>query len=235
MAKKVTNTEMSSEKIISTLPENSIVPADIGALYQDQGRYFFKNDKTILELPGLIEVQLDSYRDFMDRRIGKAFSEIFPIDDFTGEKISIHYKGYRFEEPKYTIAESKRKNLNYEAPLKVKFEMLNKISGEIKEQEVYMGGIPLMTEMGTFVVNGVERVIVNQIIRSTGIFFTPDAKHVGLYGMKVIPQRGSWFEIEVDKKGFVSVKIDKKRKIPVSVLLRAWGYETDADIINAFK
>jgi DNA-directed RNA polymerase subunit beta len=98
-----------------------------------------------------------------------------------------------------------------------------------------MGGIPLMTEMGTFVVNGVERVIVNQIIRSTGIFFTPDAKHVGLYGMKVIPQRGSWFEIEVDKKGFVSVKIDKKRKIPVSVLLRAWGYETDADIINAFK
>jgi DNA-directed RNA polymerase subunit beta len=139
------------------------------------------------------------------------------------------------EEPKYSVSDCKRKNLNYEAPLKARFEMLNKQSGEIKEQDVYLGGIPLMTEMGTFIVNGIERVIVNQIIRSTGMFFTPDQKNPGLYAMKIIPHRGSWFEIEIEKKGIINVKIDKKRKIPITVLLRAWGYESDADILGAFK
>ena len=113
--------------------------------------------------------------------------------------------------------------------------MLNKQSGEIKEQDVYLGGIPLMTEMGTFIVNGIERVIVNQIIRSTGMFFTPDVRSTTLFGMKIIPHRGSWFEVEIEKKGVVNVKIDKKRKIPMTVILRAFGYESDADIINAFK
>lgn len=113
--------------------------------------------------------------------------------------------------------------------------MLNKQSGEIKEQDVYLGGIPLMTEMGTFIVNGIERVIVNQIIRSTGMFFTPDVRSTTLFGMKIIPHRGSWFEVEIEKKGVINVKIDKKRKIPMTVILRAFGYESDADIINAFK
>lgn len=112
--------------------------------------------------------------------------------------------------------------------------MLNKQSGEIKEQDVYLGGIPLMTEMGTFIVNGIERVIVNQIIRSTGMFFTPDPRP-GLWGMKIIPHRGSWFEVELEKKGIVNVKIDKKRKIPVTVILRAFGYESDAEILGAFQ
>ena len=207
----------------------------LGEIYSDQGRYFFNDDRTILELPGLIEVQLDSYRDFLERRIGKAFNEAFPIDDFSGEKISIYYKSYALEEPKYSVSDCKRKNLNYEAPMKVRFEMLNKQSGEIKEQDVYLGGIPLMTEMGTFIVNGIERVIVNQVIRSTGMFFTPDPKAPNMYSMKIIPHRGSWFEIEVEKKGVVNVKIDKKRKIPMTVILRAFGYESDADILNAFK
>ena len=210
-------------------------PKDLGAIYQIQGRYYFNDDRTILELPELIEVQLDSYRDFLNRRLGQAFEESFPVEDFSGEKISVFYKGYSLEEPKYSVFDCKRKNLNYEAPLKVRLEMLNKVSGEIKEQDVYMGGIPLMTEMGTFIVNGIERVIVNQIIRSTGMFFTPDPKALGMYAMKIIPHKGSWFEFEIEKRGVVNVKIDKKRKIPVTVLLRAFGYETDADILDMFK
>ena len=217
------------EAKVSSQPQDNL-----GEIYHNQGRYFFNDDRTILELPGLIDVQLDSYRDFLTRRIGKAFEESFPIDDFSGEKISVFYKSYGLEEPKYSVGDCKRKNLNYEAPLKVRFEMLNKQSGEIKEQDVYLGGIPLMTEMGTFIVNGIERVIVNQIIRSTGMFFTPDQR-AGLYAMKIIPHRGSWFEVELEKKGVVNVKIDKKRKIPMTVILRAFGYESDADILGAFK
>lgn len=189
-------TKTQETKVSSTAPQVST----LGELYSVQGRYFFSDDRTLLELPGLIEVQLDSYRDFLEHRLGKAFDEVFPIDDFSGEKISIYYKNYQLEEPKYSVSDCKRKNLNYEAPLKARFELLNKQSGEIKEQDVYLGGIPLMTEMGTFIVNGIERIIVNQIIRSTGMFFTPDAKTLGLYGAKIIPHRGSWFEIEIEKK-----------------------------------
>lgn len=208
--------------------------ANLGALYQNKGRYFFTNDRSILPAPELIEVQLTSYQDFIDRKLDQAFREVFPVSDFSHEKVEIAYKGYSLEEPKYSVSDCKRKNLNYDAALKVRLEMLNKETGEIKEQDVYMGGLPLMTESGTFVVNGVERVIVNQIIRSTGMFFTPDAKASGFFGCKIIPQKGSWFEIEIEKKGIINVKIDKKRKIPISVLLRAYGLETNSDIIAAF-
>ncbi len=180
-------------------------------------------------------MQRDSYRDFLDRRLQQAFEETFPIHDFSGEKIDIAFQSLLIEEPKFDILDCKRKNLNYEAPFKIRLEMLNKETGEIKEQDVYMGGIPLMTERGTFIVNGVERVIVNQIIRSTGLFFTPDQKIPGYFAMKMIPQRGSWLEIEIDRKGSINVKIDKKRKIPVTTLLRAYGYETDSDIVALFK
>lgn len=210
-------------------------PKGLGEIYSIQGRYYFTDDRTILELPELIEVQLDSYQDFLDRRLEKAFKEVFPIEDFSGEKLSIFYKSFTLEEPKFSIADCKRKNLNYEAPMKVRFEMLNKVTGEIKEQDVYLGGIPMMTNMGSFIVNGIERVIVNQIIRSTGMFFTIDARQPGMYAMKMIPQRGSWFEVEIERRGIINVKIDKKRKIPMTILLRAWGYETDAEILNAFQ
>lgn len=209
--------------------------SELGAVYEVKGRYFFTDDRSILEIPNLIEVQTDSYQDFLNNRLEKAFKETFPIQDFSGEKIDIYYKGFTLDEPKHSVADAKRKNLNFEAPLKVRLEMLNKQSGEIKEQDVYMGGLPLMTEKGTFVINGVERIIVNQIIRSTGMFFVPDVKNPGAFAMKVIPQKGSWFEIEIEKKGVINVKIDKKRKIPVSVLLRAYGLENDSDILGAFK
>ncbi len=214
---------------------NSEALKQLGEVYEIEGRYFFTDDRSILELPNLIEVQLDSYHDFLHNRLDKAFRETFPISDFSGEKIEIHYKSLFLDEPKYSVGDAKRKNLNFEAPLKVRLEMLNKESGEIKEQDVYMGGVPLMTEKGTFVVNGIERVIINQIIRSTGVFFVPDPKNPGAYAMKIIPQKGSWFEIEIEKKGIINVKIDKKRKIPVTVLLRAFGLESDSDILAAFK
>lgn len=221
-----------NEAVAVTVPQS---PQGLGEIYSIQGRYFFNDDRTILELPGLIEVQLDSYRDFLDRRLDKAFNEAFPINDFSEEKLTIYYKGFSLEEPKFSVTDCKRKNLNYEAPMKVRFEMLNKMTGEIKEQDVYLGGIPMMTDMGTFIIGGIERVIINQIIRSTGMFFTIDPRMPGMYAMKIIPHRGSWFEIEIERKGVVNVKIDKKRKIPVSVLLRAWGYESDAEILNAFQ
>jgi len=136
------------------------------------------------------------------------------------------------EEPKFDSETCKRKNLNYEAPFKVRLEMLNKETGEIKEQDVYMGGVPLMTGTASFIINGIERVIVNQIIRSTGVFFTMND---GVIGLKFIPAKGSWFEIDAEKRGVVNVKIDKKRKLPVSVLLRAFGLESNTDILNTFK
>ena len=152
-----------SPRTYKTRTQESIhVPAQIresdldprlGGLYHIRGRYFFSDDRSIIELPEMIEVQLESYKYFLDHLLNQAFVDAFPIDDFSGEKVSIYYKSLSIEEPKYSISECKRKNLNYEAPFKAKFEMLNKVSGEIKEQEVYMGGIPLMTEQGTFIVN----------------------------------------------------------------------------------
>lgn len=240
----------------------STANASIGSEYSIQGRHFFTDDRSILTLPPLIQVQVDSYLDFLIGQatkdindgarslnlpyvspadpkkdtslIGKAFRDVFPIVDFSGEKVEIHYKSYSIDEPKYSISDCKRKNLNYEAPLKVKLEMLDKKVGEIKEQEVYFGGVPLMTPQGTFIVNGVERVVIHQIIRSTGMFFTRDNRSNAVT-MKVIPQRGSWIEIEAEKRGALNVKIDKKRKIPFSVLLRAYGLESDAEIISTFK
>jgi DNA-directed RNA polymerase subunit beta len=147
-------------------------PQEIGSLYEIKGRHYFTDDRSVAGLPELLEVQLDSYNTFLESGLDGLFQESFPISDFSGEKIDIYYKGMSIEEPKYDAETCKRKNLNYEAPFKAKLEMLNKETGEIKEQEVYMGGVPLMTASASFIVNGIERVIVNQIIRSTGIFFT---------------------------------------------------------------
>lgn len=212
-------------------PANEL-SANVGSLYDIKGRHYFTDDKSVAWIPELLEVQLDSYRDFLKNGIDKAFKESFPISDFSGEKIDIYYKGFFLEEPKHDPETCKRKNLNYESALKVRLEMLNKETGEIKEQDVYMGGIPVMTDTATFVINGIERVIVNQIIRSTGVFFNMSD---GGYTLKIIPAKGSWFEIDVEKKGVINVKIDKKRKIPVSILLRAFGMESNAEILEEFK
>ncbi len=205
---------------------------EVGSLYEVGGRHFFTDDRSIAGIPELLEIQLDSYNDFLHNGLNKVFDDSFPIDDHSEEKVSIYYKWMFMEEPKYSPEECQRKNLSYEAPLKAKMEMLNKETGEIKEQDVYMGWIPLMTEQASFIVNGIERIIVNQIIRSTGIFFTESN---GERSLKIIPQKGSWFEVDIEKKWIINVKIDKKRKLPISVILRAWGMESNAEILDAFK
>ena len=205
---------------------------EIGSMYEISGRHYFTDDRSVAGIPNLLEIQLDSYNDFLKSGIDKVFKESFPISDFSGEKVDIYYKGFSLEEPKFEPEVCKRKNLNYEASLKVRLEMLNKETGEIKEQDVYMGGIPLMTDSATFVINGIERVIVNQIIRSTGVFFNLSDSGVTL---KIIPAKGSWFEVDTEKRGVINVKIDKKRKIPISVLLRAFGLESNAEILDAFS
>ncbi len=205
---------------------------DVGSLYDIKGRHYYTDDRSVAGIPELLEVQLDSYNTFLQTGLDKTFQDAFPISDFSGEKIDIYYKGLNIEEPKFDPETCKRKNLNYEAPFKARLELLNKETGEIKEQDVYMGGVPLMTDSASFIVNGIERVIVNQIIRSTGIFFTAGDNG---YGLKFIPQKGSWFEIDTEKRGTINVKIDKKRKLPISVLLRAFGLESNADILKEFK
>lgn len=206
--------------------------SDVWSLYDIKGRHYFTDDKSVAWIPELLEVQLDSYREFLSNGIDKTFKESFPVSDFSWEKIDIYYKGFNLEEPKFDPETCKRKNLNYESALKVRLEMLNKESWEIKEQDVYMGGIPLMTNTATFVINGIERVIVNQIIRSTWVFF--NLSETG-HTLKIIPAKGSWFEIDIEKRGIINVKIDKKRKVPISVLLRAFWLESNAEILNEFK
>ncbi len=205
---------------------------EVGSLYDIKGRHYFTDDRSVAGLPDLLEVQLDSYNDFLKNWIDKVFNDSFPISDHSWEKVDIYYKWFALEEPKYDPETCTRKNLNYEAPLKVRLEMLNKETWEIKEQDVYMWGIPLMTEFATFIVNWIERVIVNQIVRSTGVFFT---LWEGWFALKIIPDRGSWFEIDIEKKWIINVKIDKKRKLPISVVLRAFGMESNAEILDAFK
>ncbi len=205
---------------------------EVGSLYDIKGRHYFTDDRSVAGIPDLLEVQLDSYNDFLKNWINKVFNDSFPISDHSWDKVDIYYKWFALEEPKYDPETCTRKNLNYEAPLKVRLEMLNKETGEIKEQDVYMGWIPLMTEFATFIINWIERVIVNQIVRSTGIFFT---LWENWYALKVIPWRGSWFEIDIEKKWIINVKIDKKRKLPISVVLRAFGMESNAEILDTFK
>lgn len=205
---------------------------NVGSLYDIKGRHYFTDDRSVVDIPSLIEVQLDSYKDFLEHWIEKVFSESFPISDHSWEKVDIYYKGHFLEEPKYDPISCTTKNLTYEAPLKVRFEMLNKETWEIKEQDVYMWGIPLMTEQGSFIVNWIERIIVNQIIRSTWVFFTLWEEW---YALKFIPAKWSWFEIDIEKRWIINVKIDKKRKLPVTVLLRAFWLESNSEIIDTFK
>lgn len=196
--------------------------------------YYTKNDDA-LELPNLVDHQNRSFQWFVEEGLGELLAEISPIDDYTGTKLSLSFKGYRFENPKITEAEARENNVSFEAPLKATVELTNKVTGEVKEQEIYLGDYPWMTTRGTFVINGAERVVVSQLIRSAGVFFTAEAhgtqKH---YGAKVIPGRGAWLEFETAASGALFVKIDRKRKIAVTTLLRALGM-SDATMREAFK
>lgn len=187
-----------------------------------------------MPLPNLIEVQTNSYKWFLDEGIKELLEEITPIKDFTGNNLELHFLKHHIEESKYSESEAKHKNGSFETALRVQVQLINKVSGEVKEQEVFLGNIPLMTPRGTFIINGVERVVVSQIVRSPGVIFDKDSE-TGYFMAKIIPNRGAWLEIETNKKGILSVKIDRKRKVPITSLLRAFGYGTDDEILDLFK
>ena len=199
-------------------------------------RVFFTKDDTALPLPNLIAHQKDSWREFVESGLSEIFTELNPIEDYTGQKLELRFKDYQFQEPKTSERDAKENNLTFEAPLQVNIELTNKVTGEVKEQEIYLGDYPWMTDRGTFIVNGTERVVVSQLIRSAGVFFTADT--VGsrnYYGAKLIPGRGAWLEFETATNGAIFVKIDRRRKLPVTTLLRALGHSKVADLKSMFS
>ena len=201
----------------------------------DGGRVFFTSEDSSLPLPNLIAHQEDSWRWFVEDGLSEIFSEINPIDDYTGQKLSLRFGVYRFDEPKTTDQFAKENNVTFEAPLHATVELTNKVTGEVKEQEIYLGDYPWMTERGTFIINGTERVVVSQLIRSAGVFFTADTvAGRNYYGAKMIPGRGAWLEFETAPNGTIYVKIDRRRKLPVTTLLRALGHPKTSEIRELF-
>ncbi len=191
--------------------------------------------KAGVELPNLIEVQTRSYNWFFAKGLRELFDEISPIEDFTGETMSLSFSNYYLGDAKVDEVTAKEKNLTYKAPLKVRISLLNKKTEEVKEADVFMGDFPIMTHRGTFIINGVERVIVSQIVRSFGVLFTAtQAGSRKLFGAKIIPSRGAWLEVETDLKNVITVKIDRKRRIPITTFLRALGVGSDEEIKSLF-
>src|SRR3989344_1852903 len=197
---------------------------------------FFGKHPNVMPLPDLIEVQMDSYKWFREKGLKELFEEISPIRDWSGKDLDLYFTDYYFDEPKYSETEAKRQNVSYEAPLRAKLQLVNRKTNAVKEQEIYLGEFPLITTNGTFIVNGVERVVVSQLIRSSGVFFTAaSVRGRKLFGAKIIPNRGAWLEFETDYDNAIYVKIDRKRKVPVTALLRAFGIVTDEELLAKFK
>ncbi|MCL6451891.1 MAG: DNA-directed RNA polymerase subunit beta, partial [Acetobacteraceae bacterium] len=196
-------------------------------------RRSFGSIREVLEMPNLIEIQRNSYEWFLRTGLGEIFQDISPIQDFTGNLV-LQFIDYYLGEPKYSVEECKERDVTYAAPLKVRVRLINKQSGEVKEQEVFMGDFPLMTSNGTFIINGAERVIVSQLVRSPGVYFSQEVDPSGkrLYAATVIPNRGAWLEFESDPAEVLSVRVDRTRKLPVSVLLRAVGYGSSQEVLD---
>ncbi len=222
-----------------------------------RSRVSFAKIQDVLDVPNLVEIQRESFKWFLREGIREVFQEISPIKDFTGNlelhfavgrrrsrpaqedergDLPLEFDGYRFEQLKYSVDECRERDYNYSAALKVQVRLVIKETGEVKEQEVFMGDFPLMTEQGTFVINGAERVVVSQLVRSPGVYYSlsPDANGHLLATATVIPHRGAWLEFEVDANGVIFVRIDRTRKLPVTVLLRALKYGTDEEILKLY-
>ena len=201
-------------------------------------RYSYARIKEIMEMPHLLDLQRKSYAWFKSEGLREIFDDISPITDYAGN-LELFFKEFTFGEPKYSIEECKRRDGTYAAPIRVKV-MLRSIENEqevLREQEVFMGDFPLMTETGTFIINGAERVIVSQLVRSPGVYYSksldPNGKTV--FGGQIIPNRGAWLELETDAQGTIFCRIDRTRKMPISYLLRAIGYETNEQILDLFE
>jgi DNA-directed RNA polymerase subunit beta len=197
----------------------------------------FSHIPEVLPLPNLIQTQTDSFRWFVETGLRELLDEITPITDFTGKNLELHFREYYFEEPKFNEDECRTRDLTYSKPLKVEVDLIVKETDEVKHQTVFMGDFPWMTDQGTFIINGAERVVVSQLVRSPGVYYTgaedPATGRI-LYAAKVIPNRGAWLEFETSNKDLLSVKVDRKRKIPVTTLLRAVGFEESAEMLRLF-
>ena len=195
-------------------------------------RWTFASIKEVLEMPDLIDIQKESYAQFLESGLREVLRDISPINDYS-DTLTLELMDYTIdEEPKYTVAECKERDVTYSAPLRMKVRLINRETGEIKESEVFMGDFPLMTETGTFIINGAERVIVSQLVRSPGVIFGSDIDKNGnpLFTSTVIPNRGAWLELESDANSVMWIRVDRTRKQPATVILRALGFGTDAQI-----
>lgn len=198
-------------------------------------RKYFIESEAAMPLPDLIEIQKNSFQFFLDEGLADLFDEISPIADFIGRDLELYFEDNYLDEPKFNEVESKAKNITFEAPLRVKVRLLNKKTNQTVTQEVFLGDFPLMTKNGTFIVNGIERVVVSQLIRSAGVIFTSEIiRGKKSYGAKIIPNRGAWLEIETDMNSVIWVRIDRKRKVAITSLLRAFGYGSDEEIKELF-
>jgi DNA-directed RNA polymerase subunit beta len=199
-------------------------------------RWSYSRIREVLDMPNLIEIQQNSYQWFLDEGLREMFRDISPIQDFTGNLV-LEFIDYSLGEPKYDVEECKERDVTYAAPLRVKVRLINKETGEVKEQEVFMGDFPLMTVKGTFIINGAERVIVSQLVRSPGVYYTESIDPSGkkLFGATIIPNRGAWLEFETDLNDNLFVRVDRTRKLPATVLIRALGYATNGQITELFN
>lgn len=209
-----------------------VYPVKVGT----RERWSYSRLREVLDMPNLIELQQNSYKWFLDEGLREMFHDISPIQDFTGNLV-LEFIDYSLGEPKYEVEECKERDVTFAAPLRVKVRLMNKETGEVKEQEVFMGDFPLMTEKGTFIINGAERVIVSQLVRSPGVYYseTKDASGKTLYGATIIPNRGAWLEFESDINDNIFVRVDRTRKLPATVLIRALGYTTNSQIVEVFE
>src|SRR3989338_6261692 len=182
-------------------------------------KIFSTHPGALIQQPNLVEIQTSSYKRFLKEGLKELFKEASPIKDYAGKDLELHFSDFYFDEPKYDEEYSKFKDLTFEAALRVKMKLVNNRTKEKKEQEVYLGDFPMMTERGTFIINGAERVVVSQLIRSSGVYFTANLwRGRKLFGAKIIPNRGAWLEFEADADGFIGIKIDRKRKVAVTSL-----------------
>ena len=198
-------------------------------------RRSFEKSKNTLELQDLLEIQKKSYQDFLEIGIKETFDDLFPVESFTGN-ISLEFGDYYFDEPRYSILESKERMVNYAAPLKVEARLFIHETGEVKEQTIFLGDMPIMTDAGTFIINGAERVIVSQLVRSPSCYYKREIDKNGrrIITSEIIPNRGTWLEYETDARGVIYVRIDRTRKVTVTTFLRALGLSSDEDIKKMF-
>ncbi|HZK66753.1 MAG TPA: DNA-directed RNA polymerase subunit beta, partial [Chloroflexota bacterium] len=213
-------------------PSTSLATVDGG------GRLTFARIADVMQIPNLIQVQRDSFKWFKDEGLKELFAEISPIQDFTGRNLELAFEDYWFDDPKYSELECRERDMTYAAPLRVRARLTIKPTGEIKKQDIFMGDFPLMTEKGTFIINGAERVVVSQLVRSPGVYFTLEedaSSGRSLCMAKLIPNRGAWLEFETSNRNVMTVKVDRKRKIPVTTLLRAIGHGADEKLVELYE